>query len=753
MLETTPAHPAEPASGRPGAHQPHSGFHQSHGFTPDQDVHVLDRLAVLYKYRRIVISVFVLIMIVMMMGQFTAVPMYRAVAQIQIDDERSTSVPGIANQDVPYWDDPDTYLNTQLKLLGGRDLARRVVKKLDLGSVPEYNGQGPKPLGIRSAFAAIRDRVRGQVPQSAAPPSRAAGFDESGAAGAFASHVAVEPVRGTRLVNVSVTSLDPAFAPKAVNALVEEYVSQNLESKLSATQGALTWLSAELARQQEKVTQSERALAEYRERQNAISLDDKNNIVVSRLTQLNESVTRAKTERLQKESVYSQIKALGTSNAGAENLAIVAGNPDVQTRKTQLNDLMRQKVAMSERLGAQHPDMKAMDGKIVDARQQLDVEIARTIQRIKNDYESALMNERELARTLEDQKNAAMDLSKKGVEYQVLVQKAESDRQVYNSLLQRQKELDVQSNSKANNVRVVERAEEASAWQPSAQRRWLLALVVALCASIGLAFAMDYLNDTIKTPEDLTRRLKLPFLGLVPSVRGNDHPILSSQVPADFGEAFRALRTSLVSTFAGETTRTILVTSAQPLEGKTTTAANIAIALAFGGARVLLIDADMRRPGVQRTLKLPNEKGLSHLLVGQSRFREVIQRTQDPNLLVITAGRTPQNPSELLSSERMKALLGNLSTGPFDWVIVDTPPVLAVTDAVILAPLVSGALFVVGAEMTRRRLAERAVETLVAGKPRVMGAVLNRVDFARNRYYYSRYYGYQHKSYYAEAAV
>ncbi len=272
--------------------------------------------------------------------------------------------------------------------------------------------------------------------------------------------------------------------------------------------------------------------------------------------------------------------------------------------------------------------------------------------------------------------------------------------------------------------------------------------------AVGVAFGLDYMNDTIKTPEDVTRRLKLPFLGLVPSVRGDKHPVLASaHVPHDFGEAFRSLRTSLMSRFPADGTKILVVTSAQPLEGKTTTACNIAMALAYGGARVLLIDADMRRPGLHRPLRLTNERGLSQVLIGQARVRDVIQRTVDPNLLAITAGRTPPNPSELLASERMKTLLSNLSHGPFDWIVLDTPPVLAVTDAVILAPLVNGVCFVIGAEMTRRRLAERALETIMSAPPRFAAVVLNKVDFARNKYYYSRYYGHQYKNYYAEASV
>jgi capsular exopolysaccharide synthesis family protein len=257
----------------------------------------------------------------------------------------------------------------------------------------------------------------------------------------------------------------------------------------------------------------------------------------------------------------------------------------------------------------------------------------------------------------------------------------------------------------------------------------------------------------VKLPDGVTRRLKLPLLGLIPAVAGGKPPVLTGAVPHDFGEAFRSLRTSLVFTNGSPGKRIIAVTSTQPLEGKTTTACNLAVAIALGGSRVMLIDADMRRPGLHRTMGMRNEIGLSHILTGQARLREAVQRTSENNLFVITAGRVPPNPSELLSSERMFQLIANLASGPFDWVIIDTPPVLAVTDAVILAPNMSGLVFVIGAEMTRRAHAERAVQTLQSAKTNIIGAVLNRVDLNRNKYYYSRYYGYHYQSYYSESST
>jgi capsular exopolysaccharide synthesis family protein len=280
-----------------------------------------------------------------------------------------------------------------------------------------------------------------------------------------------------------------------------------------------------------------------------------------------------------------------------------------------------------------------------------------------------------------------------------------------------------------------------------------MALSIGFGLAVAVALGLDYMNDTVKTPEDVNQRLKLPFLGLVPTVHGDKLPLLASAgVPDDFGESFRALRTALVSRYTDPGTKLLVVTSAQPLEGKTITAANIAMALAYGGSRVLLIDADMRRPGLHRPLRLTNERGLAQVIAGQARVRDVIQRTVEPNLLAMTAGAPPQNPSELLASERMKTLMANLAVGAFDWVLIDTPPVLAVTDAVILAPSVAGVVYVIGAEMTRRRLAQRALDTIQSSNPRSVTVVLNKVDFARNRYY-SRYYSHQSKSYYASASV
>jgi capsular exopolysaccharide synthesis family protein len=720
------------------------------------DAHLLDRLAVLHKYRYAGIAVFLSVVAWMMVDSYTTIPVYRAAARIQIDEENA-GLPGEFRETV-YYQDPEPYLNTQYRILRGRELGRRVVPKLALDSVPEFNGENPKRTQLAVTIQTIKriamTPVRLLLPAqnsapSGEPASDAASVVDGPHVDALLGRVRVEPVRGSRLVDVAFDAADAEFAAKAVDTLVDEYVAQNLEIKVATVANQLAWLASEVTRQQAALEGSELALAEYRERQDAGALADNQNIVITRLNQLSDETTRARTDRIHKQTVWEQVKQAGQDR---ESLSVILQNQMVQSLRARMTELRRRQAQLLERYFDKHPDVIKVNAEIADAEQQYTAEIQKAVQNARTDYEAALSRERELSRELEGQKGAATALNRKNVDYSVLQRTAETNRQTYNDLLRREQELRVVANSRANNVRVVDHAEVPDGpVEPNHRHDWMLAIVFGTALALGTIFGLDYLDDSVRTPEDVKRRLHMPLMGLVPSVRGDRHPLLSGPVPHDFGESFRSLRTSLMAQKSTAGPHLVAVTSAQPLEGKTTTAANIAMALAVGGARVLLIDADMRRPNVHNVARLSNERGLSQLLAGQARMREVVLRTHDPNLLVITAGRVPSNPSELLASERMRALVAGLEAGPFDWVIIDTPPILAVTDAAIVAPLVNNVMFVVGAEMTPWRLADRAVETLRSNSRTPLFAVLNKVDFVSNKYYYSRYYGHQYKRYYAEA--
>ena len=724
-----------------------------------QPMHVLDRLNAVFKHRRLAGVAFVLVVTTMMVQTYSTIPVYQAFSRVQIQDERTTQVGNLNANDPAFWQDAEPYYRTQYSIISSRGLARRVVRKLNLQASPLFNGTAPPPRDpislARQARAAAsvwaRSLISSPAPAVASPaPDESA--QEAGLISAFLGGVDVVPETATRLVKILYKHSNPQFAALAANTLAEEYAQQNIDLRLGNTEKTLTWLGEELKRYETQLSQSEAALTQYRESNNAGSLDEKQNLVMARLNQLNDIVTKAQNERVSKQAIYDQLKGADPTSDAIDNFPIIGANAGVVEAKSNLSTLLAEQSSLEGRYKAEHPKMIEIDSKVENARRRLVAERTKVVENIRNDYSALLTQERSFSAQLQDQKAAANQLDKKGGDYNILKRKADSERAVYQTLLTQQKELAVVANSRANNVQVMDKADVPGApILPNPRKDWITALLAGVTIAVGLAFGIEYLDDTVKTPEDITRRLKLPLLGLVPAVRGDHVPLLTEAVPHDFGEAFRSLRTSLVFTSGAQSTRTIAVTSSQPLEGKTTTACNLAMALALGGSRVLLIDADMRRPGLHKTMGLQNGTGLSHLLVGQARVRDAVQRTSEPNLVVITAGRTPPNPSELLSSERMNRLLTNLGSGPFDWVIIDTPPVLAVTDAVILAGRVSGVVFVVGSEMTRRVHAERALETLQAGHPRSVTVVLNRVDFNRNKYYYSRYYGYQYKSYYGQS--
>ena len=674
-------------------------------------------------------------------------------------------------------------METQYQVLRSRELALRVVEQLDLAEAPELNGKGPEPPVLQAAFVSLQRAVTAALRRTVAgsarrkPPAPAGPPSPNALATAILSRVRVTAVPNSHLVNVAFESADPELAAQAVNVLAEEYVRLNLELRLASTDETLNWLAEELARQQATVEAAEHRLATYRETQNALSLDASQDIVTTRLQHLNDALTEAERTRAHKEAFYNQVRAVGAGSAEARVLPAVTQSAAVRDVKARLAALETELTWVSQRYGAKHPEMVKLAASITTTTQELEGAITLAILSLRSAFEAAVAEEDTLRAELDAQKDAALALNRKSVDYGVLERDATSERQVYATLLQREKELRIESHLETNNVRLVDRATVPGApFTPDTQGDLVLAIVLALVGSVGLAFGLNAIDDTLKTPEDVTRLLNVPFLGLTPAVPGEQRPLLTDpEVPADFKEYYRALRTSLVftvRTLPDHASRIVAVTSAQPLEGKTTTACNLAKVLTLGGARVLLIDGDMRRPSVHTAFGLRNGLGLSNVLSGQNDLRQAIHQTEDPKLYVMPAGHIPPNPAELLASAETVKLLHRLVNEPaecdtqaaggqsgdipnvesFDWVIIDTPPVLAVTDAVTLMPSVSGLVFVLGAEMTNLGAAERALNLLKAAGPADVGVVLNRVNFNRNKHYYHRCYGYRQQYYYDQAA-
>ena len=721
-------------------------------------IHLLDRLNAVFKHRRVAGSAFLIVVALMMIQTYSTTPIYQTQSRIQIDDEKTTNLSNLNTE--LYWQDGTEYKKTQFQILRSRSLGLRVVKKMGLDAPGSTAGEPPKsrdPISLlREARLSVSSWIRGLFSKKSAAPAvepPAPNEDARTAAivNGFIGPIAVKPDTDTRLVYIQYTHPDPEFAARAANTIADEYMEMNLERRVENVNKLITWVTGEVDKQGQLLANAEAALAHYRENNNAMSLS-RQDLVGQRLNNLTSQVSQAQAARQQKQILYDQVKnadpaddTIDANPAVGANTAVVDARTAVRTAESKVQQFTR------SNFGDEYPPLKAARLELANAKDKLLGARRTVVESIRQDYQAAVITERQMVASLDQAKGEQAGLDMKAVDYNKLQREADGIRNVYNSLLTQQKELSVVANSRQNNVSIVERADVPGVpIAPQPKKEWISAILMGVVVAFGLAFGIEYLDDTVKTPDDIARRLRIPLLGLVPAIRGERVPLLTEPVPHDFGEAFRSLRTSLVFTAEGENTRVIAVTSTQPLEGKTTTAANLALALALGGARVLVVDADMRRPGLHKSLGVQNTIGLSHLLQGQARVRDAVQKTAEPNLLMMSAGSTPSNPSELLGSERMSSFLANLERGPFDWVIIDTPPVLAVTDAVILAPKITGLVFVVGSEMTRIVHAERALETIRASRPRAISAVLNRVDFDRNKYYYSRYYGYQYKSYYGQ---
>ena len=386
------AEPTIPAAQKPSRTKPPDAAASGGGgsstpaapqFVPENDVHLLDRLAVLYRYRRLCVTVFVLVTAAMIIQGYSTVQLYVAQARILIEDERSTAIPGLQSDANTYYEDPEPYYQTQYKILKGRDLTRRVVKRLHLDKVPEFNGTKPPPPTPISMLRDLKTKLVGYVKRAPETPAEAPKVDEtadeSALVGSFITRVGVEPVRGSHLVDVTFTAENPKFAAEAVNTLVDEYVSENLEIKLRSTQAMIDWLTKELENQQKRVEGSEKALAEYREKENALSLDDKQNIVLSRLNQLNDAATRARTARVQKESLYNQVKSISAGTA-PDAIPIIGMNPSVANAKAKLMSLQAEKVKLLETKGDKHPLVIALSASLQDAQRQYDLSVAGAVQ-------------------------------------------------------------------------------------------------------------------------------------------------------------------------------------------------------------------------------------------------------------------------------------------------------------------------------------------------------------------------------------
>lgn len=713
------------------------------------EVHLLDYVKVLYKRRLTALTAFLVVVLSVSIYTFTATPIYEARVQILIEKEASNVVS--FKEAFEQNQLTDDYYQTQYKILQSRALARRTLDTLKLWDHPNLKAEEGGGIGglVTAPFRWVAGLFRAEVSE---PPQATETKAQSRTIDRFLTNLTVSPIRNSRLVDVRYESPEPTLSPLVANTLARGYIEQNMEFKFMSSKEASEWLEQQLSEQRKHVDATEQALQRYREETDSVSLEDRQNIVVQKLVELNAAVTRAKTERIQKEEAFNQIRTLQNDRNALDTLPAIVNNAFIQQQKGELADLQRQQAQLGEKLGPRHPDMVKLVSAIKTAETRVQAEIAKVVQAMGNDYQQARAQEQSLTRALEQQKTDALALNRKGIEYGVLERDAASNRQIFDSLMQRTRETGIAGELKTSNVRIVDAAETPRRpTRPNTRLNLLLATFGGAIFAIGLAFFFEYVDNRIKSPDEVKQHLGLPVLGLVPAVFDKTiaNPLINNGVPTNFSESFRAVRTNVLFSSAEEGSRSLVITSTAPGEGKTIVAANLAITLAQAGQRVLLIDADMRKPRVHSVFKKAQAPGLSNVLVGNAKTSDSVRQTPVANLWVLPAGVIPPDPAELLGSRRFRDFLASLGSH-FDWIIVDTPPVMAVTDSSVVGHLVTGVLFVVGSEMTSRHVAQRALEQLEQARAKFIGVVLNRVDLQHNAYYYSQYYRREYSDYYAK---
>jgi polysaccharide biosynthesis transport protein len=706
-----------------------------------REPHLYDYLLILRKHQWLILSFLVVVVTIVSIATFRMEPVYTASAKIEIDRENTNILPFQGADSYDLMIDLDNYIETQSRILTSETLALQTIR------------QNPDFFGNNSSEAI----ATGSLENQKLPPE----------IGAFLGSLTVRRVPNTRLMEVSFESTKPVKAAEILNAHLRNYIEDNYKSRYEATESASKWLQEELQELGEKVRKSEDARIQY-ERNNQIwavdDKNDKNNVTTERLSDLNKQLTDAQSDSLKKQALYEFAKS-----GDVDAVPQLRESPALQEMQRKHADLAIQYSDLVNQYGPNYPKVQRLQIQMKEVDDQMARERKGIVAQLESEYREAKQHEELLARALDQQKSEVNAMSEKMIQYNVLRREAEANKALYDSLQTKLKEAQISSGLKSSNIRIVDPAMIPSTpSRPAKTRNIALAFLVGLVGGIGLALLREYLDNTVKTPDDIETLAKLPALAVVPSfaessveakrngflrsASGNGHEkrieLVAQHLPkSQMSEAFRALRTALLLSQPDHPPQVILVTSALPREGKTTAAANLAVTLAQLGDETVLVDADLRKPGVGRLLNLGTGKyaGLSSYLAGVSTLDLVIiPHPAIPNLAAIPTGPLPPNPADLLSSNRLADAITELRK-KFKFIVIDSPPIMAATDAVILSVQTDGVLLVVRSGETPKEAFTRTRDLLASVKCNLLGVVLNAVDSSAPDYYYSyRYYPYSY---------
>ncbi|HHN66121.1 MAG TPA: polysaccharide biosynthesis tyrosine autokinase [Nitrospirae bacterium] len=740
-------------------------------FQEEEEVHLRDYLNVIRRRKWIVIIFLLSVFVTVTLFTFMAIPQYKATTVIKIDKE-APRILSFADVEI---DRPDAdYYETQYKILKSRAIAKRVIWKYNLDKDPNYlpvKSEIDKAVSrVKRFFTGALDSIYNLVNRTQRRSTRQDNntaakdsyeindinnkFNElnikSYYVNSLLSRLEVVPIKKSRLVEVSFISHDPRLSQKVANAVAEAYIDFNLESKLNASVEAQKFLQKQIDNMKAKVEESEEALNAYASKNQIIFLDkenSRNSVLIQKLSQLSSALNKATADRIQKEALYREIKESGTENPIILNNALILG------LKKQLSNLEADYYNLLNIFKPDYPKMKRLMSQMDAIRAKIKEEKAKLIKSIESDYRAALKRENYLKESFEAYKKKLLEFQNKTVQYQILKREVDANKELYNSLLQRLKEIRVSATKTATNIQILDRAElPKRPFKPNKVRNLLLAIVMGLMGGIGLAFFVEYFDNTIKDVDEIERKANLPMLGIIPynkkygspasrDVKDDVPMIPFKDNPNPVAEAFRSISTFILLSSADKPPKSILITSAGEQEGKTTVSTNTAMALRETLGDGILIDADMRRPKLHRTFGVDNRVGLSTFLSGNTHLGNgLIKNTDIKGLHVIPSGPIPPNPSELLVSKRMRELIESLSE-QYNFIIIDSPPIMGMPDSVYLSSIVDGTVLVVKSGHTQKNVLKETKKILRNINAKVLGVVLNGIRKDDIKYgYYSNYY-------------
>lgn len=724
---------------------------------------------VIRKRLALVIGVVFAALVLTTIYAYMQTPLYTADATILLKPGTPQIMGGKdASQDQDLLYDSDLYENfqkTQYEILRSRTLAAYVIRAENLESSKTFMGPKPQPGLIASALSSVSLWLNHTNGRKARPPAVDQSAHNGVPAGLINSYLQglrISPITDTDLVTIEYVSTDRVLAAKLANAHAHGYIRLGIELRSQSNEEAENFLKERLGELKDSLEKSEIALNDYRRAKGIIpglmSLDGKETVVLDRVSELSKDLTTAQVERI---GLEAQMQLINSRKY--DSMPAVMGDAAVQAVQTELNSLDADYASMGKKFKPDYPPMMQMAAKRAELQRRLEAEISRVISGIQGSYQAASDKEQKLQAEMNKERQQALGLNDAAVEYAILQREVDTNRELYESVLERMKGIGLAAESQTSNIIIVDPAETPSI--PSSPKKLRMIVrnsALALVAVIGLVFGLEYLDTTLKTPEQVERYLHVPNIGAIPSFAnlrlkakgatllpedngvkkiGYGRELLGVANPYSLvGEAYRSFRTALMLSRAGAPPKTILFTSAHSSEGKTVSATNTAAMFAQTGARVLLIDGDLRKPRCHRVLALENSSGLTEVLTGTCEVQDVIRTTIVDGLSFMSAGSLPPNPTELLGSERMSQVLA-LVSHQHDVVILDSPPVMPVSDALLLATVVDGVVLVVNSLNTSKHHVKMTCAKLEYARAKIFGVLLNEIDLKHPGYgHYSHYY-------------